>query len=204
MPTSSESAVSVDAKAVDAVPVDRSLAIVAEEIFGVVDAMLSDPASLNDAAAVILDAARVFVLGAGRSGLALRMTAMRLMHLGLTVHVVGDVTTPAIGPDDVLVVASGSGTTAGILRAANVASESGAGIVSVTTAADSPLAKLSTVTIVVPAAQKLDRDGQRSVQYAGGLFEQSVVLIGDAIFHSLWKASGATADELWPRHANIE
>jgi 6-phospho-3-hexuloisomerase len=186
------------------VPVDRSLAIVAEEIFGVVDAMLGDAASLNDAAAAILDGARVFVLGAGRSGLALQMTAMRLMHLGLTVHVVGEVTTPAIGPDDVLLVASGSGTTAGILRAAGVASDCGAGVICITTAADSPLTKLATVAIVVPAAQKLDRDGQRSAQYAGGLFEQSVVLIGDAIFHSLWKASGATADELWPRHANLE
>jgi 6-phospho-3-hexuloisomerase len=189
---------------VDAVPVDVGLAIVASELDGVVDAMLNDNASLDVAATAIRDGARVFVLGAGRSGLALQMTAMRLMHLGLTVHVVGEVTTPAIGPDDVLLVASGSGTTAGILRAAGVASDSGASIVSITTAAASPLAELSTATIVVPAAQKLDRGEQRSVQYAGSLFEQSVVLIGDAIFHSLWKASGATADELWPRHANIE
>ena len=29
---------------------------------------------------------RVFVAGAGRSGLVLRMAAMRLMHLSLTVH----------------------------------------------------------------------------------------------------------------------
>jgi 6-phospho-3-hexuloisomerase len=210
MSSSVESAVPAAADAVPAqvpanpVPVDQSLAIVATEIAGVVDAMLDDAASLDAAAAAIRDGSRVFVLGAGRSGLALQMTAMRLMHLGLTVHVVGEVTTPAIGPDDVLLVASGSGTTAGILRAAGVASDSGARIVAITTAAESPLAGLSTVTIVVPAAQKLDRGELRSAQYAGGLFEQSVVLIGDAIFHSLWKASGATADELWPRHANIE
>ncbi|MDQ1548885.1 MAG: 6-phospho-3-hexuloisomerase [Microbacteriaceae bacterium] len=204
MPSSSQTAAADAAESIDPVPVDRSLAIVASELAGVVDSMLDDAASLDAAAAAIRDGARVFVLGAGRSGLALQMTAMRLMHLGLTVHVVGEVTTPAIGPGDVLLVASGSGTTAGILRAAGVASDSGAGIVCITTAADSPLAGLSTVTIVVPAAQKLDRGGQRSAQYAGGLFEQSVVLIGDAIFHSLWKASGATADELWPRHANIE
>jgi 6-phospho-3-hexuloisomerase len=204
MPSSSETAVADAAVPIDPVPVDRSLAIVASELAGVVDSMLDDAASLDAAATAIRDGARVFVLGAGRSGLALQMTAMRLMHLGLTVHVVGEVTTPAIGPDDVLLVASGSGTTAGILRAAGVASDSGARIVAITTAAGSPLAELSTATIVVPAAQKLDRGEQRSAQYAGGLFEQSVVLIGDAIFHSLWKASGATADELWPRHANIE
>ena len=161
-------------------------------------------AVLDDAAQRVGSAQRVFLLGAGRSGLALQMTAMRLMHLGLTVHVVGEVTSPAIGSDDVLVVASGSGTTEGIVRAAQTAQSVGATIVCLTTDAQSPLADLATVTIVVPAAQKTDHGATLSVQYAGGLFEQSVVFVGDAIFHSLWLASGATADELWPRHANLE
>lgn len=38
---------------------------------------------------------RIFVAGAGRSGLVLRMVAMRLMHLGLNVHVAGDTTPPS-------------------------------------------------------------------------------------------------------------
>jgi 6-phospho-3-hexuloisomerase len=160
--------------------------------------------ALDDAAAVLRGARRVFVLGAGRSGLALQMTAMRLMHLGLEVHVVGEVTTPAIAEGDALLVASGSGTTTGILRSANTAAEVGAQIVCLTTDGSSPLAELATVTVVVPAAQKQDHGGTRSAQYAGGLFEQSVVFVGDAIFHSLWLESGATADELWPRHANLE
>jgi len=120
------------------------------------------------------------------------------------VHVVGDVTTPAIAAGDALLVASGSGTTAGILRSANTAEEVGAQIVCLTTDGSSPLAELAAVTVVVPAAQKQDHGGTRSAQYSGGLFEQSVVFVGDAIFHSLWLASGATADELWPRHANLE
>ena len=32
----------------------------------------------------------------------------------------------------------------------------------------------------------------------------AVVVLGDALFHTLWQASGATAAELWPRHANLE
>ena len=52
--------------------------------------------------------------------------------------------------------------------------------------------------------QKLDRTGQSSAQYAGSLFEQLVVLLGDALFDVLWRRSGKSADELWPRHANIE
>ena len=69
-------------------------------------------AEITVAQRMILAANRVFVTGAGRTGLALKMTAMRLMHLGLVVHVAGEATSPAIGRGDLLLVASGSGTTA--------------------------------------------------------------------------------------------
>ena len=186
---------------------EASVAMVRAETSGVLERMVSaDPpgGSLGDLAALVASADRVFVLGAGRSGLALRMTAMRLMHLGLVVHVVGDVTTPALGAGDVLLTASGSGTTAGVVRAAEMAVEAGAEVGALTTDGDSPLAALSRAVVVVPAAQKLDRTGQSSAQYAGSLFEQLVVLLGDALFDVLWRRSGKSADELWPRHANIE
>ncbi|MCU1585627.1 MAG: 3-hexulose-6-phosphate isomerase [Microbacteriaceae bacterium] len=185
--------------------VTGSLVDLLEENSRLVDRMVpSVSAPLDEAASLIRDAPRVFVLGAGRSGLALRMTAMRLMHLGLTVHVVGETTTPAIGKSDVLLVASGSGTTPGIVRAAETASAVGASIIALTTDASSALSALARTVIVVPAAQKQDHTGAVSIQYAGGLFEQAIVLIGDAIFHTLWKLSGIDAAQLWPRHANIE
>ncbi|WP_422386492.1 6-phospho-3-hexuloisomerase [Cryobacterium ruanii] len=160
--------------------------------------------SLDDAAELLAAAPRVFVLGAGRSGLALKMTAMRLMHLGLDVHVIGEVTSPAIAAGDLLLVASGSGTTGAIVRAAETARGVGASILALTTAPESPLGLLATVTVVIPAATKQDHAGQVSAQYSGGLFEQSVLLVGDALFHSLWQLSGFTAEQLWPRHANLE
>jgi len=188
-----------------ALSVVEALALVAAEGQGVIaDLVARNDPSLDAAATQLHAAKRVFVLGAGRSGLALRMTAMRLMHLGLDVHVVGDTTTPAIAAGDVLLVASGSGTTGLIVRAASTAASVGAGIVAITTAPESPLAELAAVTITVPAAQKTDHGSALSAQYSGALFEQVVALLGDALFHSLWQASGATADELWPRHANLE
>lgn len=164
----------------------------------------ANAAALDLAAKEIQQARRVFTFGAGRSGLALNMTAMRLMHLGMRVHVVGEATAPAIDAGDVLLVASGSGTTEGVVRAVRTAAKVGATTVALTTDATSAVAELAQVTIVVPAAKKLDRDSAASVQYAGSLFEQSVVLIGDALFHDLWKSSGQTADQLWPRHSNLE
>jgi len=179
-----------------------SLRLIVNEL----DAVLAniDDREIAHIADLVEKAERVFVHGAGRSGLALRMTAMRFMHLGLTVHVVGEVTTPAIGQGDVLLVASGSGTTSGIVAAATTADSVGARIAAISTARVSPLAGLADAVVIVPAAAKLDRSETASEQYAGSLFEQSVALIGDAVFHSLWKRSQQSADDLWPRHANIE
>lgn len=183
----------------------HALKLIDSELSTVTEALTRQCADeIAQLATILRDARRVFVLGLGRSGLALQMTGMRLMHVGLTVHVVGDVTTPAIGAGDVLLVASGSGTTGGIVRATENAVRAHAHVVSITADPASPVARASVATVTVPAAGKRDRSGERSAQYAGSLFEQSVVVIGDAIFHTLWAASGATADDLWPRHANLE
>jgi 6-phospho-3-hexuloisomerase len=56
----------------------------------------------------------------------------------------------------------------------------------------------------VPAAEKEDRGGSKSKQYAGSLFEQALLLITDAVFLALWKLDGTPAEELWKRHANME
>lgn len=170
---------------------ERTLAVVSE-------------AEIDVSQRIILAAKRLFVTGAGRSGLALKMAAMRLMHLGLVVHVVGEVTAPAIGPDDLLLVASGSGTTAGAVHAAEVALKAGAQVLVLTTAPASKLAGLAQQVIVIPAAAKQDHGGMKSEQYAGALFEQSVLLVMDAMFQGMWHERGESAEQLWKRHANLE
>ena len=66
--------------------------------------------------AALLSVERVFLAGKGRTGLQMRAFALRLMHLGLRVHVVDDVTTPAIGAGDLLLIGSSSGRTGSLLR----------------------------------------------------------------------------------------
>jgi 6-phospho-3-hexuloisomerase len=166
-------------------------------------AAVSD-AEIAVAQEMILAANRVFVTGAGRTGLSLKMVAMRLMHLGLAVHVAGDATTPAIGPGDLLLVASGSGTTAGPVHAAQVAVKAGARVLALTATPASKLGELAQGLVVIPAAAKEDHGGTMSEQYAGALFEQSTLLIMDAMFQALWHERGESAEELWKRHANLE
>jgi 6-phospho-3-hexuloisomerase len=157
-----------------------------------------------DCAGSLITAARaVFVIGNGRSGLATQMAAMRLMHLGLRVHVAGEVTAPAIGAGDLLIAVSGSGTTGSVVGAADTAKKVGASVLAVTTAADSPLAQRADVVLVLPAADKQDHSGSVTRQYAGSLFEQSVLLAFDALFQALWSNEDQSAERLWERHANI-
>ena len=53
-----------------------------------------DRESIDTAMQEIVDAKRIFVIGAGREGIAARSFAMRLMHLGKEVHWLWDDTTP--------------------------------------------------------------------------------------------------------------
>lgn len=153
---------------------------------------------------LIQQADRVFVVGAGRSGLVLRMAAMRLMHLGLTVHVVGESTTPAIGSGDLLIAASGSGTTSSVVQAATTAARIGAKVAAYTTTMHSALATLSDRVFIIPAAQKTDHRGTLSRQYSGSLFEQALLIATEAVFQTVWDLHDVPAEELWPRHANLE
>jgi 6-phospho-3-hexuloisomerase len=163
-----------------------------------------DQKQLAGLAAQIGLADRIFVAGAGRSGLVLRMAAMRLMHLGLTVHVAGDTTTPAISSGDLLLVASGSGTTSGVVKAAETAARAGACIAAFTTNQGSPLAGLSDALVIIPAAQKTDHGSSLSRQYSGSLFEQVLFLATESVFQTLWDNADEPAEQLWLRHANLE
>lgn len=162
---------------------------------------------LNEVATLVTaieSADHLFIAAAGRSGFAMRSAAMRLMHLGFKAYFVGETTTPAICKGDLLIAASGSGTTSTIVRAAEKAKEVGAVVFAISTQEKSPLSNLSDHLILIPAAGKQDLESSRSRQYAGSLFEQFLLLLTDSVFQTLWKSDGISADELWKRHANLE
>lgn len=75
-----------------------------------------DEQQLEQLTDAISKAGRVFVAGAGRSGLMMRAFAMRLMHLGLDVYVVGETVTRSLSKDDLLLIGSGSGRRSHLYR----------------------------------------------------------------------------------------
>ena len=52
---------------------------------------------------MIEEASRIFVAGAGRSGLCIRAAGMRLMQMGKSTYIVGETITPSIQAGDLLV-----------------------------------------------------------------------------------------------------
>ena len=93
---------------------------------------------------------RIFIYGAGRSGLMMKAFAMRLAQAGFTVYVVGETITPAIQEKDILILASASGKTASVLNYANAAKERGATVYAITSSSDSALVTISDLNVFIP------------------------------------------------------
>lgn len=155
---------------------------------------------------LVLHAERIFVAGCGRSGLAVRAFAMRLLHLGFHACVVGETTTPAIAERDVLLIGSGSGATGSLLVMAEKARAVGVRIALVTIRADSPIGRLADCVLTIPApTPKIEGEtGFRSIQPMGSLFEQCLLLALDALVLGIMEKTGKDAAEMFRRHANLE
>jgi 6-phospho-3-hexuloisomerase len=152
---------------------------------------------------------RIFITGAGRSGLAMRGFAMRLMHLGKTAYVVGETSTPGIAAGDLLIIGSGSGRTASLLTAAGKAREIGARLLLFTLDAASPLAALADDIVVIPASSPKAASTPlsnpiHSVQPMGTLFEQALLLVLDACVLRLMQENKISSQQMFARHANLE
>lgn len=99
----------------------------------------------------VTQAKRIYVLGAGRSGLIAKNLAMRLVRLKKKTFVIGETITPMITINDLLIVVSGSGETGEVLNIVKISRVKGARILGITGVKDSPLARLSHSLILIPA-----------------------------------------------------
>ncbi|MBT2678775.1 SIS domain-containing protein [Bacillus sp. ISL-35] len=147
---------------------------------------------------------RFFFTGEGRSGFVAKAIAMRLMHSGKTVYVVGETTTPAIQETDILVVLSGSGKTAQVLNISESAHRAGATVFMITTNQEALQLPFISGGVRIPAATKYRHAGEpETIQPLGNQFDQAAHLILDAaIIDSL--AEGKTNEELVKKHSNLE
>ena len=162
-----------------------------------------DAGALTDLAAAVCAAPRIFVTGQGRSGLVMRMMAVRLAHLGLAVTVVGETIMPPVQPGDLLIACSGSGATTITCAVAEQARQAGATVAVMTAVATSSLAQSADLVVYVDAPPKPGHQARRpSAQYEGSLFEQVTMLLGEALFLHL--RADRDTQQLWSHHSNLE
>ncbi|MDO8840919.1 MAG: 6-phospho-3-hexuloisomerase [Methanocalculus sp.] len=164
----------------------------------------------------ILNAKRIYVMGAGRSGLVAKAFAMRLMHLGLKSFVVGETITPAIEQSDMIIAFSGSGNTKTIADISETAKEIGATIGLITSNKESRIGKIADVIVVIESQRDAVTDDSheyeirqmmgehKSFAPLGTIFETTAMIFSDAVVSRLMEITQTSEGELKKRHTNIE
>ena len=154
----------------------------------------------------IKKAKHVFLSGSGRSGIAIQAFANRLMHLGIDVSIVGEISSPHSQIGDLLIICSGSGETGSLKSLAKKAVKSGVKVGLITMKVDSTIGNLASSTIVLPGTTKNEKENhsKRFRQPMGSAFEQLAFLTFDSIVLHLMDITGETSEKMFNRHADFE
>ena len=174
-----------------------------------------DEDSIEEFENIIIESKNVFVTGAGRSGLAAKAFAMRLMHLGVSAYVVGETISPAIREDDCIIAISGSGETNTIVSAATIAKKRGSKVLAVTSYPESTLGQLADSCLLVKGRTKQEVDDENymkrqiygnytSLTPLGTAFELTTLVFLDAIVSELMDKMHQTESDLKARHTVLE
>ena len=145
---------------------------------------------------------RIFVYGAGRSGLVSRAFAIRLVHLGFQTFVIGETIGAPVKKDDLVFIVSGSGTTIPSVMTADIAHNIGAKLIVVSGIRNARITKSADIAIVLSADCK-DRE-RKQLAPLGTLFEASAWILLDSIIAELMKHKGETEESMRSRHATLE
>ena len=191
----------------------NSIEAILDNIEGAVEFL--DEKEIDTFENIIIESNNVFVTGAGRSGLAAKAFAMRLMHLGVSAYVVGETISPAIYEDDCIIAISGSGETNTIVSAVKIAKNRGSKVLAVTSYPESTLGKLADTCLLVKGRTKKEVDDENymkrqihgnytSLTPLGTAFELTTLVFLDAIVSELMEKMQQTESDLKARHTVLE
>ncbi len=154
---------------------------------------------------------RIYLIGAGRSGLVAKAFGMRLVHLRRKVFIVGETITPAMRKGDALVAVSGSGKTTWVVETARVSRSLGGKVAAVTWDRESELARLADVVVNIKSeAVPREVKGYTTRELMGiplpplgSLFEISTLIFFEACVLELMNRLGIEEEEMRKIHANL-
>jgi 6-phospho-3-hexuloisomerase len=175
----------------------------------VADAVRSVSGEELDAIADELVAARrIACYGGGREGLVLRGLVMRLFHAGLDAHYVGEMTCPAVGPGDLVVLSCGPGRISSVEALAGVAARDGARVLYLTAQPQEPPADRAQHVVTVRAQTMADDlpggSASAAVLPMGSAYEIALFLLVDLITNRVRARRGESTQEMRSRHTNLE
>jgi 6-phospho-3-hexuloisomerase len=172
---------------------------------GTVFARLDDT-RVDAVTARLAQARRIVVFGGGREKLQIMGFAMRLFHMGLQAAVEGDMTTPAVGKGDVLLVTCGPGYISTAMALMGVAKEAGAEVILITAQPTGRAAPLADLILHLPAQTMADDQGpaKSSVLPMGSLFEGALFVLFEVMVLKLKTRLNISAEDMRANHTNLE
>jgi len=148
------------------------------------------------------EAKRIFVYGAGRSGLVSKAFAIRLVHLGFQTFVIGETIGAPVKKEDLVCIVSGSGETIPAVMTAEIAKNLGAKLMVVTGKKNSRITKFADIAIILTA--ECTEKERKQFAPLGTLFEASTWILFDGIIAELMKNKKETEESMRSRHATLE
>jgi len=153
---------------------------------------------IAEAVAILTSAKKLFVYGVGRSGLAARAFAMRMVQLGIDCYFIGETITPVVSDGDAVLIVSNTGSTMSAIQVANIARRVGAKVIAVTGHRTSKLWHASNVVLLIHS----EGDGTETrLAPLGTLFEDATVLLLDGVVAQVMERLGQTEADMRGRHA---
>lgn len=172
---------------------------------GGVFAKLNDVA-VDEAIELIAAARKIVVFGGGREKLQIMGFAMRLYHMGLSVAVEGDMTTPPMGRGDLFIVTVGPGEISTALALLGVAKAAGATILVLTAQPTGRAAQYADFVLHLPAQTMADDQGDKktSVLPMGSLYEGALFVLFEVMILKLAARLNISPEAMRANHTNLE
>ena len=170
---------------------------------------------VSELAAAAARGGRVFVHGVGREGLMMRALCMRLAHLGLPAHCVGDVTAPPAGGGDLLVASAGPGAFSTVDAICGVARGAGARVLLLTARPVGEFPRRQADVVAhLPAHTMADDEEEAEAEAEsapsraklpmGSLYEGAMFVLFEMVVLELARVLGQSPAQMRARHTNLE
>lgn len=140
----------------------------------------------------------------------LKALCMRLAHLGLSAHIVFDMTTPPISSGDLLIASAGPGGFSTVDALCSVARSNGGRVLLLTAQPETgSCVKHASVVAYVPA-QTMANDADegnvksRPLLPMGSVYEGALFVLFEMVVYKLGEVLGESPEAIRSRHTNLE